>query len=90
MATVASFLDDVAAFAEGGADLLRTTEVFSLNSHSIKPNRMAALAEPLQLFGMALSTFFWKDHGLLFGGCLMVNMAGHTMDPLLCMFRFDP
>jgi hypothetical protein len=47
MATIASFLDTVAALAKSGTDLLRNAEVFSLNSHSIKTNRMAAHSELL-------------------------------------------
>lgn len=51
---------------------------------------MAALPELLQLLGMALSAFFWKDHGFLIRSCLVVDMAGHTMDPFLGVLRFHP
>jgi hypothetical protein len=90
MATVALFLNAVAALAEGRTDLLRDAKVFSLNSHAVKPDGMTALAKLLQLFGMALSTFIREDQGLLFGSCLVVDMAGHAMDPFLCVFRFHP
>jgi hypothetical protein len=86
MATVASFLDDVASFAEGGANLLRNTEIFAMSTHPIPPNGVAALLKLLHLFLMALPTFFRKDHGLLFRGSLMVDVAGHTMDSFFCMF----
>jgi hypothetical protein len=90
VAAITSLLDDMATLAEGGADLLRNGKVFSLNPHSIKPDRMAALPELCKLLLVAFSTFFRKDHSFLFRGCLMVDVAGHTMDTLLGMFRFHP
>jgi hypothetical protein len=90
MTTVTSLLDTVTALAKGGTNLLRNAEVFPLNSHSVKTNRVTALPKLLQLFGMAFSTFLRKDYGLLFGGDLVIDMAGHTVDPLLCMLRFHP
>jgi hypothetical protein len=80
----------MAAFTEGSTDLLRNTEIFSLNSHPVEADGMAALPEICQFFFMALPTFFRKDHGLLFGSYLVIDMAGHTMDTLLRMFRFRP
>jgi len=88
--TIASCLDTVAAFAEGGTDLLRNSEILSLDSHSIEADRMAAFPELPQLFGMALPAFSRKDHGLLLGGCLMVNVASDAMDPVLRMLGLHP
>jgi hypothetical protein len=51
---------------------------------------MAALAKFLQLFGVTFPAFFRKDHGFLFGGRLVVDMAGHAMDALLGMLGFNP
>ncbi len=90
MATVTLFLNHVAALAEGCADLLRDAQVFSLNSHSIKPDRMATLPELLQLFGMALPAFFREDHGFLVRSDLMVDVAGHAMDAFFGMLRIYP
>ncbi len=90
MAAVALFLNAVAALAEGRTDLLRDAKVFSLNSHAVKPNGMTALAKLLQLFFVTLPAFIRKDQGLLFGSCLVVDVAGHAMDPFLCVFRFYP
>jgi hypothetical protein len=90
MATVALFLNHVATLAEGCADLLRDAQIFSLNSHSIKPDRMAALPELFQLLGMALPAFFREDPRLLLGGCLMVDVAGHAMDAFFGMLRIYP
>jgi hypothetical protein len=90
MATVTSFLDAVAALAKGGTDLLGNGEIFSLNSHSIKTNRMAAHSELLQLLFVALPAFFRKDHGFLFRCGLVIDVTTHTMDVILCVFRFDP
>ena len=39
---------------------------------------------------MTLPTLFGKDHGLLFGSSLVVDMAGDAIDPVLRMFRFNP
>jgi len=47
VATVASFLDDVAAFAEGGANLLRNTEVFPVDTHPIPTKGVTALLKLL-------------------------------------------
>jgi hypothetical protein len=51
---------------------------------------MAAFPESFELLRMAFSAFFWKDHRLLVRSSLMVNVAGHAMDPLLGMLRFHP
>ena len=90
MTAIASLLDAVAAFTESGPDFLRDAEILSLNPHSLKPYRMAAFPEFLQLISMALTTLFWKDHGLLFGRSLVIDVAGDAMDPVPRMFRFNP
>jgi len=90
VAAITPFLDTVTAFTEGGSDFLRNAKILSLNAHSIKPDRMATLLEFFQLVFMTLSTLFWKDHGLLFGCSLVVDVAGDAIDPILCMFRFYP
>ena len=90
MTAIASLLDAVAAFTENGPDFLRDAEILSLNPHSLKPYRMAAFPEFLQLISMALTTLFWKDHGLLFGRSLVIDVAGDAMDPVPRMFRFNP
>ncbi len=65
VATVASVLDAVAAFTEGGPDFLRNGKIFALNSHSFKSDGMAALCKLGQLFLVTLTTLFGEDHGLL-------------------------
>jgi hypothetical protein len=90
MAAVTLFLDDVAALAESRADFLGNRKVFSMGAHSIPRDRVATLAKFPYLLGMTLPTFFRKNHGLLFRGRLVVDMAGHTMDPFLGMLRFHP
>jgi len=90
MAAVASFLDHVAAFTESSSNFLRNTKVLSLDTHAIKADGMSALTELLQLSFMTLPTFFRENHGLLLRGSLMVDVAGHTMDIILCMLRFHP
>ena len=90
MAAVTFFLDHVTALAEGRADLLGDAQVFPLDSHSFESDGMSALLKLLQLFLMTLSTFLWKHKGLLLSGGLVVNVAGYTIDPVLCMFRFNP
>jgi hypothetical protein len=88
--TVTSLLDTVTALAEGSTNLLRDAEVFPLNSHSVKPDGMTSSSKLIQLLRMALTAFFRKDHGLLIGSGLVVDVTGHTMDPVLCVLRFDP
>ena len=90
MANVTSFLDRVAAFAESSPNFLRNTEVLSLDTHALKANGMPALTELLQLFFVAFSAFIGENHSLLLRGSLVVNVAGHTMDSIFCMFRFNP
>src|SRR3972149_6170859 len=74
MAAVTPFLDDMASFTEGSPNFLRNGEVFSLNSHSFKPDRMAAFPELCQFFLVAFSAFFREDHGLLLRGDLVINV----------------
>ena len=90
MAVVTSFLDAVTALTESRADLLGDAQVFPLDSHSFESDGMSALLKLLQLFLMTLSTFLWKHKGLLLSGGLVVNVAGHAMDPIFRMFRFNP
>jgi hypothetical protein len=61
-----------------------------LNPHPVKSNRMTALLELLQLLGVALPAFVGKNHGLLVGGRLMIDVTSDAIDPILCMFRFNP
>jgi len=90
MATVTPFLNHVTTLAESGPNLLWDAEILSLDSHSVKPNRVTALSELLQLFFMAFPAFFRENHGLLIRSSLVVDVAGDTMDPILCVFGFDP
>ena len=90
VAAVTLLLNAVAALTEGRTDLLRNTEVFPLDSHPIKCDRMPSFLELLELFLVALSAFIRKDHGFLIGCGLMVNVAGHAVDAILCMLRFHP
>ena len=90
MAAVTFFLDHVTALAEGGADLLGNPQIFPLDSHSFESDGMAALLELFQLFFVTFSAFIWENHSLLLSGGLVVNVAGYTIDPVLCMFRFNP
>jgi hypothetical protein len=83
MATVTFILDAVTALAEGGPDFLRDGKIFPLNLHAVEPDGVTSFPEFRQLLGMAFPAFFWKDHGLLVGGCLMVDVAGDAMDPVL-------
>jgi len=87
---VTPFLDTMTAFTEGGTNFLGNGKVLSLNAHPIKRNSMAPHLELCESVLMTLSTLFWKDHGLLFGGGLVVDMAGDAIDSVLCMFRFYP
>jgi hypothetical protein len=90
MTAIATFLDAVTAFTEGGSDFLRNAKILSLNAHPIKRDRMTALPEFIQLVFVTLSTLFWKNHGFLFGSGLVVDMTSNTIDPVLRMFRFYP
>jgi hypothetical protein len=90
VAAITPFFDTMTTLTEGGSDFLRNAKIFTLNAHSIKRDRMAALLEFLQLFFVALPALFRKDHRLLFRGSLMVNMTGHAMDPILGMLGFHP
>jgi hypothetical protein len=58
VAAVAPFLHDVAALAKGRADLLGDTQVFSMGAHPIPPHGVPALAELLQLVGVAFPPHF--------------------------------
>jgi len=51
---------------------------------------MSTFPEFFQLVFMTLSALFGKDHCLLFGRSLVVNVARDAIDPILCMFRFGP
>jgi hypothetical protein len=86
VAVIAPFLDTVTALTESGSDFLRNAKVLSLNPHSIKRDRMATLPEFFQLVFVTLSARFWKDHGFLLGGGLMVNVAGDAMNPVFSVF----
>ena len=90
MAAVAPFLDRMATFTKSSPNFLRNTKVLSLDTHAIKADRMPALMELLQLFFVAFSAFIGENHSLLLRSCLVVNVAGHTMDPIFCMFGLDP
>jgi len=59
---IAPFVDTVTALTEGGSDFLRNAKILSLNPHSSKRNRMAALLEFFQLVLVTLSALFGKDH----------------------------
>ena len=87
---IAPFLDDMAPLAKSSPDFLRDTQVFSLNSHSIKRDGMAALPILFQLLRMTRPTFFRKNHGLLLSGRLVVNVAGHALNTLPGMLGFYP
>ncbi len=90
VATVASLFDDVAAFTERGADLLRNAQVFPLRAHPLKGDRMAALPELLQLLRMAAPALLRIHERLLVGGGLVIDMAGNAMDAFLRVLRVDP
>jgi len=90
VATVTSFFDDVAALAELGADFLRNAQVFSLNSHSLKRDGMAALPELLQLLGMAFPALVGENHGFLPISGLVVGVTGDAVYPILGVRGFHP
>ncbi len=90
MTAITSLLDDMASFTKGGPDFLGDGKVFSLDSHPLKPDGMAALPEFCQFLLVALPAFLGKDHGFLFGRKLMVNVTGHAMDTFFRMLRFNP
>ncbi|OGP94447.1 MAG: hypothetical protein A2157_01475 [Deltaproteobacteria bacterium RBG_16_47_11] len=90
VAAITPFLDTVTALTEGGSDFLRNAKILSLNSHSIKPYRMPAILKFFQLLRVALTAFFRKNHGLLLGSGLVVDVASNTVNPILRMFRFYP
>ena len=90
MATVASFLDDVAAFAIGCPDPLRDSKKFPVAPHPVPGYGVTAFVKIGQLFGMTLPAFFREDHGFLLRGCLVVDVTGHAVDALLGMLRFHP
>jgi hypothetical protein len=90
MATVTSFLNAMTSLTKSCPDFLRDGEIFSLYSHSLKPDGMAAPFELLQFLFVALPTFIRENHRLLFRGRLVIDMTGHAMNALFCMFRFDP
>ena len=85
MAAITSFLDTMATFAERGANLLWNSEIFALDSHSIKPDGVAAFLKLLEFFLVALPTLLWKDHRLLFRGGLMIRVTRDAVDPLFCV-----
>ena len=90
VATVTSFFDDVAALAEWGADFLRDAQVFSMNSHSLKRDGMAALPELLQLLGMALPALVRENHGFRHVSGLVVGVTGDAVYSILGMLGFHP
>ena len=83
MATVTFILDAVTALAEGGPDFLGDGKIFPLNLHAVEPDGVTSFPKFRQLFRMASPAFFRKDHGLLLGGGLMVNVTGDAVDPVL-------
>ncbi len=90
VATVTSFFDNMAALAEGGPDFLRNAQIFSLNSHSIKPDGMAALPELLQLLGMAFPALVGENHGFRLISSLVIGMTGDAVYSILGMLGFHP
>ncbi len=90
VATGTLFFHHMASLAEGRANFLRNTQVLSLDSHSVKRDRMAALTELLQLLGMALPTLIGKNHGFWPVGRLVVRMTGDAIDPFLGMPGLHP
>ena len=90
MTTIALFLDAVTALAERSADLLGDAQVFPLSSHSFESDGMSTLLELFQFFFVTFSAFIGENHSLLLSGGLVIDVAGHTMDPIFCMLRFDP
>jgi len=69
------------SLTEGSTNLLRDGEVFSLDSHSLKPDRVAAHSKLLQFLFVTFSAFFGEDHRFLVGSELMIDVTGHTMGP---------
>jgi len=90
VATVASFLNEVAALTKGGADFLRDTKVFPLDSHPVETNGVTTLPKLSQPFRVTFSTFFWENHRFLLGGCLMVDVTSHAVDAFPGMLRLNP
>jgi len=90
MAAVTFFLDAVTALTEGRADFLGDAQVFPLDSHPFESDGMSALLKIFKLFLVTFSAFIGENHRLLLSGGLMVNVAGHTMDAIFCVFRFNP
>jgi hypothetical protein len=90
VAAVTSFFDDVATLAEWGADFLRNAQVFSLNSHSLKRDGMAALPELLQLLGMAFPALIGENHGFRPISGLVIGMTGDAVHSILGMLGFHP
>jgi len=88
--TVAPFLDDMTAFAESRADFLGDPEVFPVASHAVPPDGVAAVPKLLHLFLVTLPALFGKNHRLLFGGGLVVDMTRDAMNAILGMLRFYP
>ena len=90
VAAVASFFDQVAAFAESGADFLRNAQVFSLNSHSLKRDGMAALPELLQLLSMAFAALIGKNHGFRPISGFVIGVTSDAVYSILGMLGFHP
>ncbi len=86
MAAVAFILNAVTALAEGGSDFLGDGEIFPLNLHPVEPDGVASLPKFRQLLRMASPAFFRKNHGLLLGGGLMVDVTGDAVDSVLGVF----
>ena len=93
MAAVTSFLNDVAALAKSGTDLLRNAQVFPMSAHSLPTQGMPAFAKLFQLLWMTFPAFIWENHGFRFIGGLMVGVAGDAAGGtlrILSQFVYDP
>ena len=62
MAAITSFLDHMASLTESSPDFLRDAEVFALDTHALKADRMPTLTELLQLFFVAFAAFIRENH----------------------------
>ena len=90
MAAVTFLLDQVAALAKGGTNLLRDAYVFPMGAHTFPTQRVTAFSELFYLFGMAFSALFSRNRGFRFIGGLVVGMTGDAGPPLRSMFRAHP
>jgi hypothetical protein len=85
MAAVASFLDNMTAFAEGCPDFLGDAQIFPVNPHSIPSHGMATLLKLCKFLFVALPALFREDHGFCFKRRLMIRMAGDAVDSFFRM-----